>query len=307
MDYPPSREHLPDPAAPVIVLGCQRSGTTLLASLLRDASNGGFGVEAGVIRLAFIWFLNLCRTPAAFGNLRMVEFLHALRWGGQAGPTPEREGWHDAASAVLTGYLGDGRLKSWAREGRIEDFLACLCRDTHLYGNPEARWWGDKYPQYLFQIDQIEQVFPRARFVFVYRHPHPVMESLYRLRNPRDRPGGGLRLDMADCRDQWTQWNRTWFAARGAIAPGRRRELAFEALVADPAGSLAGLERFLGLEIVGHPKVRRRLSGIDPGKIGSWRGSPNAPAVLDCPADPEFLAMARQLGYSLTPSEPEAA
>lgn len=285
-----------DPSAPVIVLGCQRSGTTLLATILHDASGGAFGVEAGVIRLAFIWFHNLCATPAAFNNLRMVEFLHAFGWNAQAAE-PERDRWRKASEVVLAGFLKDGRLRQWARSNDLPEFLRNLCRDVHGDMSPRAAFWGDKYPQYLFHIDQIEQAFPRARYVFLHRHPHPVMESLYRLRNPKDRPGGGLRFSMEDCRDQWVEWNRLWLRTREAIEPARRFELAFEALLENPREVLSRLERFLGVGLLGLPQVESRLAMIDPEKLSRWRRSPHAALATDCPATPEFADTARLLGY----------
>lgn len=279
------------------MLGCQRSGTTLLATILHDASGGAFGVEAGVIRLAFIWFHNLCAIPAAFNNLRMVEFLHALNWSAHAAGQPKRTRWSQAAEAVLTGYLKDGRLRNWAKRNDLPAFLRNLCRDVHGTMNPQATFWGDKYPQYLFHVGQIEQVFPRARYVFLQRHPHPVMESLYRLRNPTDRPGGGLRFDMEDCRDQWVEWNRLWLRTREAIEPARRFELAFEALLENPRDVLSRLERFLGVNLLDHPQVESRLAMIDPGKRSQWLGSPHASLATGCPVTPEFTDTARLLGY----------
>ncbi|MAE71632.1 MAG: hypothetical protein CME06_14335 [Gemmatimonadetes bacterium] len=285
--------------APVIMLGCQRSGTTLMARILGAHPNAGFGSELGVIRFALIWFRGQCRSKAAFRNLRMVEFLHAFRRvGGEQGPEPHRAIFANVEQ-VLSRYLRDGSLERWADSGDVDALIRSLCFDAHTLNLPRPLLWGDKYPEYIFALDEIEAVFPSARYIFLHRHPYDVMESLFRHRNTRRGFAGSLRFNMADCRDQWIGWNEIWNQAKEGIDPERRIEVPFEALVGVAERTLERVSEFLDVPLLESPELRRLISGIDSAQIGKWRSMPNARLVAGCPRTDRFEEMCLELDYRL--------
>jgi len=279
------------------MLGCQRSGTTLTARILAAHPQAAFGSELGVIRFAMIWFRSQCQSRAAFRNLRMVEFLHAFqRVGGPQGPAPQQRIYR-AVEQVLLRYLRDGRLERWADACDVDTFVRNLCFDAHAVGVRAAVCWGDKYPEHLFLIDEIEAVFPASRYIFVHRHPHDVMESLFRHRNTRRAFTGGLRFTMADCRDQWVEWNSIWLETRERIDAGRRFELRFEDLARDADAALSKLSDFAGCALLDSPQVRELAARIDPAQVGKWRSMTDAHLVESCETSPGFEQVRAALGY----------
>ncbi len=285
--------------APVIMLGCQRSGTTLMAQILGAHPNGGFGSELGVIRFALIWFRAQCRSTAAFRNLRIVEYLHAFRRvGGEKGPESHRRILANVEQ-VLSRYLRDGSLERWADAGDVDTFIRSLCFDAHMLNVPNPTFWGDKYPEHIFAIDEIETVFPSARYIFLHRHPYDVMESLFRHRNTRRGFTGSLRFNMADCRDQWVGWNEIWNEAKEEIAADRLIEVSFEALVTEPKATLQKVSAFLDAPLLESPEVRSLVARVDPAQFGKWRSMPHARLVAKCPHTDRFEDMCREYDYGI--------
>ncbi len=284
--------------APLIMLGCQRSGTTLAARILASHPRGGFGSEFGVIRFAIIWFRHLCTSPAAFRNLRMVEFLHAFRrTGGENGP-PELQHIFNNVQRVLALQIRSGRLENWAESMDVDGFIRALCFESHSLDIPDLAFWGDKYPEYLFHLEALNALFPDGRYIFLRRHPGDVMESLFRHRNTRRGFTGSLRFTMADCRDQWTAWNRLWHNFKEQIPATRRIEVPFEELAGQPQEMFARLETFLGTPLLDSEELRSLLERVDPGQVGKWRRMPAARLVASCPTTPEFEELCDLYGYS---------
>ncbi|MEW6441350.1 MAG: sulfotransferase [bacterium] len=287
------------PESPVIVCGCQRSGTTLLARVLQSHPRSAFGVEAAVLRYALVWFYDLATSRPAFRNLRMTEFLHTLERLGGATGAPDRQAIRRNAEQVLVSYLEDGRLEAWAEAMAREAFLRQLCYDIHTFGLEEPLFWGDKYPQYVFQLDAIQAIFPSARFVFLRRHPFDTMESLYRYRNDRQRPGGGMRFTIEDCRTQWEEWNLAWEFGKNRLDRRAVFELPYESLLGDPEGTLAALSDFIGAPLLDAAEVRAMVHKMDQRNLGKWRGSAHAGLVAGCARTPTLARLCTLYGYAL--------
>jgi hypothetical protein len=133
---------------PLIVAGMHRSGTSFVASLLRAA-----GVDMGA-RLM----------PAAAGNARghfenldFVEF--HMRW------------------LRLTGHDASG----WAAEHglALPDDAASEAREI-LTSNARAAGWGWKDPRTTLFLEFWASIVPEANYLFVYREPSEVIDSLFR-------------------------------------------------------------------------------------------------------------------------------
>lgn len=133
---------------PVIVVGMHRSGTSFVASLLHAA-----GLDMGS-RLM----------PAArsnerghFENMDFVEFhMRELRLTGH-----DDSGW--ATLQTLT----------------LSEEAAAEARDI-IETNARTSAWGWKDPRTTFFLDFWSSLLPNANFVFIYREPSEVIESLYR-------------------------------------------------------------------------------------------------------------------------------
>jgi hypothetical protein len=155
---------------PVIVVGMHRSGTSLTASIL-----GSAGLHIGD---------NL--VPAGPGNaeghFEDLDFV-GLHRAALAAHGHDPEGWDE----VLLDAMPD-------------------VFEAKAHGLIEARaarpLWGWKDPRTAVFLPFWERLLPAARFVFVYRKPWEVIDSLYR------RGDGRFRQDPAAAARLWSLYNR---------------------------------------------------------------------------------------------------
>ncbi|NCC25046.1 MAG: sulfotransferase [Deltaproteobacteria bacterium] len=258
-------------AQPVIMLGCQRSGTTYLAKVLGLHEKGFFWSEATVFRYMVLFFWNYIRDRGSFRQPRFMEVLHMLK--APRGMPINEQGEKILASfeRTLLGYFNDGRLEAWADKGRKREFLQALSYDTMTLGASEVAYWGDKYPEYVFQIPELVDMFPEARFVFVIRNPYAVAESLVRHLNPRDRVAGGMRFTLKDCWDQWFDWNRVWIENHELIPAANRFVIRYEEFLLDTGRVMGDLSAFMDVDLMASPGIRNELKAIQPHNLDKWK------------------------------------
>lgn len=173
------------------VVGCPRSGTTIVQSLLARHPDIFTLPETG-------FFEQL------YGNL-------AWRWG-DAGVKEPRQRWRQALGFTrrqareivaalqlqLTGRTFQGHL-AWQQQSLASQFLGMLDQAADEAGRS---MWIEKTPNHLLYIPEIEQLQPDARFVHVVRRGEDVLASVVdaHLRFENDAAfGGGTVL-----------WARRW-------------------------------------------------------------------------------------------------
>lgn len=136
--------------SPILILtGMHRSGTSLTASLLKDA-----GVDIGKNLVGS----NYGNVKGHFENIDFVEFHKAvLRENGidELGCVTEDE--------VSVGEEGRDRAQKLIGESR----------------DPDAPW-GWKDPRTTLLLEFWRELLPAANFIFIYRSPWEVVDSLYR-------------------------------------------------------------------------------------------------------------------------------
>lgn len=117
---------------------------------------------------------------------------------------------------------------------------------------PEARWVGDKTPRYTHQLEQLNRLFPEARFIHIVRDPRDVAVS---------RMGHSHRVGLWDVFRPGSQQHRDaveatilgWKEAVAKVAafadahPGRVHEVRYRDLHADPVSENTRLFSFLGV------------------------------------------------------------
>lgn len=198
---------------PFFVLGCVRSGTTMLRDVLR-------------------------RHP----NLACPEETHFFRWGEPYG-TP-------GLTRTLT---GNAVLKRHRQiDGITEDEFAAMVKAARsraeLYEaymalyierkKPGATRWFDKTPQNVYGAMLALATVPKARFVHIVRHPVNVVASL--------RIGKVMAVsDLIGAVNYWREAVAIVAGLRRAY-PGRVHELRYEDFMVNPQGETERLLTYLG-------------------------------------------------------------
>jgi hypothetical protein len=212
--------------APVFVLGCGRSGTTLLYHMLLSA--GGFAVyraESNAINLL----------EPRFGDLSVKRNKENLMEAWLASKLFERSGL-DAETI---------KAKVIAECQNGGDFLRIIMSEMGRNQNVER--WADCTPEHLLHLERIKETIPEALIIHIIRDGRDVALSTAKL--------GYVRR-------AW--WDRTpnvmvsglyweWMVRKGR-EDGRKlgpdyTEVRFEELISDPRATLAKLSGFVDQDL----------------------------------------------------------
>jgi hypothetical protein len=211
-------------------------------------------------------------------------------------------------------------LTSAAGQSFVDDLVARNTPVHEVYSRLQAlaspRLLVDKTPGYSLDpesLQRAEELFDRPRYIYLFRHPYPVMESLLRVR--LDRLFGPLLFGQDDVDPHlvaeavWALSNRNLLDFFERIDRERHHLVRYEDLVRDPPRVMAALCDFLGIafdERLLQPydgKRERMLGGVgDPNIMqhdrieahlaDSWKQI-RWPRALD----PSTRALLARLGY----------
>lgn len=222
------------PPEPLILTGSQRSGTSFLAKIVGKHPAAFVTIDGKLLYYLVVWLLRGADAEAP--HPRVDEVAHALRRKRIHGITPEQnETFVRAVEAGLSPE--EARLPPVEIARRLWDRAY-----ASVAGGQSVI--GDKYNEYLLQLDEIAAILPGARYVFIHRHPAACAASmLERFAGRPWRPP-----DLVASFAKWAVWNERWIRFRGSLTPGRALEVDYEALAVDFRGELARIFEFLGLE-----------------------------------------------------------
>jgi hypothetical protein len=205
------------PATPFFILGCPRSGTTLLRFML-DA-------HPAIAVTPETHYVQTCRRAsaraAATGRMSAGAALDAFA----RGPALARMGIDEAD---LRAAVGDDVRDAW------QPLRAAMQLHAQRRG---AAFVGEKTPDHALHWSALASGFPDARFVFVERDPRAVASSWRRTSWSARTP-----VEIAE------RWRRHALALRAARRSLRERcvALRYEDLVRDPEAALRSVCRLLG-------------------------------------------------------------
>lgn len=250
--------------APVFVLGCPRSGTTLLYDMLLSA--GGFAVYLAESNVFNVLALRIGDLGARSNRQRLLRV------------------WLGSKLFRATGLDAQQIEKKVLEECRNPgDFLRIVMEQ--LARSQGMQRWAENSPECLLHLPLIKQLIPNALVVHIIRDGRDVATSLERVRYVRPFPweerqnliGSGLYWD--------------WIVQRGReygnlLGPDYM-EIHFEHLIGSPAVTLNMVGKFIDQELdygrirqVAYGSVARPntsfnfdLSGTTFNPVGRWKTS----------------------------------
>lgn len=112
--------------------------------------------------------------------------------------------------------------------------------------------WRLKSPAHMFGIDDLDAVYPEARFVITHRDITKVIPSVASVETAVVRMYTGdadPKYFGQHCEEAWDVALRRFIAFRDRVGEDRFYDIAFDDLQADPIGSVRGLYDWLGEEL----------------------------------------------------------
>ena len=227
---------------PLFVLGCPRSGTTLLSELLEPLPWGA-PVETHFIS-------KYARKLDSFGDLRddrnvtrLVERVLAER------PVMQ---WDLGLTAL------DIVDRMPERTFRCLVDTVCMARFSEL-GKTS---WGDKTPHYVLELETLVELFPDSNYLFIVRDGRDVALSLM------GRSWGPNNILAAS--EYWRDCNSDSPSLERLRDSGRLHTIRYEDLLANPSPTMQGVFDFLG---VGQDisLIENHLKKIRPNNYAKWK------------------------------------
>ncbi|MDP9405038.1 MAG: sulfotransferase [Actinomycetota bacterium] len=209
------------PDRPIFVMGCARSGTTLLQLMLHSHPRIAIPPETRFIE-------ELYQRRERFGNLRRRKNRRKL---ARAIIGKRRRKFHDLG-------LDAAQVKARIVNGppTIGSAMGIVLREyARRFDKPR---WGDKRPAYIKHPEVILAMFPDAQLVHIIRDGRACVASLKRM--PWWKHGSIAAMA------KWVEAINKGHWARSNLRPDQYYELQYEHLVADPRGELQRLCDFLG-------------------------------------------------------------
>ena len=232
-----------------VVVGCPRSGTSLLAVMLDSHPDLAVPPETSFLGA-------IVSIPAASPDVRREFFKRVTA------DTIPISNWSD---------FGLDRDALWRRLCAIEPFTAAagLRAFYALYAEGQGKpRYGEKTPGYVFLLPQIAALLPEAHFIHVIRDPGDTALSW---RKTWFAPSTDLRV-------LGTEWRKHVEAGRRArsLVP-HYVEVRFEDLVRDPERELKGLCEYLALPWDAH-MLEYRAQGA--ARLARLQGRPHAHGAM---------------------------
>jgi hypothetical protein len=207
-------------AAPVVVLGVSRSGTTLLREMLDRSSEVSIPTESYFIPQ--LWDRHGARPDREAILADLARIARVREWG----VTPE-----DVRGRV-------------SAEPSFQEVVAAVYR---AYAEKQGKErFGDKTPAYMQQLELLEKVFPGAQYVHIVRDGRDAALSFLAMRR-RPRFNWARPRGLGDFACQWDLEVRGARRFGATTANGRYLEVRYEDLVAKPELRLREVCAFLEL------------------------------------------------------------
>lgn len=276
------------PERPIFVVGCPRSGTTMLQLMLHAHPRIAIPPETRFLMAAY-------DARSDFGDLREEANRQALaRWIVDRKKTRFNDLGLDGKQVIAEITAGPPTLGS---------ALGIVLRAyAARFGKPR---WGDKRPGYFQRVPALMRLFPDAQVVQLVRDGRDCVASLKEM--------DWYKHDSFHALSTWVESIELGAKAEKTLGPGAYHRMYYERLIADPATELKALCGFLGEDFdpamcepsqvaavaVPGRKVwhMRTHDQVTTRRAGTWRTRLTEPEIALCEAVAGGLL--REHGYEV--------
>ena len=236
---------------PIFILGHWRSGTTLLHNLMTMDSQftypnlyetmfpANFLLTQKVVTSLTSWLVPKTRpmddVESGFHLPQEDEIALLL----MSGLSPYRMLAFPCQPEQYNPYFELNQLPAGQRERWKEKFLYFMKKLTIEEDKPIVF----KSPTHTYRIPILLEMFPDAKFVYIYRDPYAVFSSSMHLRRTLFAENGLSKVVMDekmkdDALSMYSYCIETYERTKGMIPAGNLHEIRFEELEADPLGQM---------------------------------------------------------------------
>jgi hypothetical protein len=202
------------------VVGCPRSGTTLLRAMLDSHPDLAVPGES-----YFIVELAPQFSPKRFRRFKLDRFADVLL------AHPRFEHWELPAADVRAAFAAE----------QPDDYAAALRVLYATYARAQGKpRYGDKTPNYVLDLPLLGDLFPEAQFVHMVRDGRDVALSVTQIEG-----WGPSKIEGAA--RYWVKHVDAGRRAGNALGPHRYHEVHYDDLVDEPETTLRSVCRFFGL------------------------------------------------------------
>jgi hypothetical protein len=232
---------------PLFIFSLPRSGSTLLQRVL--------AADSQVSSAAELWVL--------------LPFVYALREHGSSAEYSHR--WANFALNDFIRMLPNGK----------QDYLSAVGSATlELYQkatkSKDARYFLDKTPRYALIADEIMDIFPDGKFIFLWRNPFAIIASIVET-------WGGSKWDVSMCKVDL-------FDGMASLIDGYKAHsdqvltIQYESLLQSPENELSRIAEYLNLKF--DSDVLKRFSQVSfSGRLGDPTGVKNYQVIETAPLE----------------------
>lgn len=209
---------------PFFIIGCGRSGNTLLRSILVA------GGEVAIPPESYVW-------PRIIRRFRAYSF---LPWDILSSMmVSEFEAFKEFYTWEINLFKAHHRVRHLPREKQtLSNILHQVYLRYCLEKGMEVNRWGDKTPINTIYADKLLKVFPKAQFVFIERDPRDVVCSYVK---------AGLYDNYTEPAEFWQACRSIYQQLKRSLPPEQIQKITYEDLVSNPEHEIEIICKFLGL------------------------------------------------------------
>jgi len=283
--------------SPLFIVGCDRSGTTLLSLIINKSPNFHVTLESG--------FLPKLRERAEeYGDFSKPRqrwyFIRDLQYTNATSKTFAFDIFD------ISDIKCETAIRDVAPTNYVEACRAVFRADAEEAG---ATRWANKTPKYVQHIDWLADAFPDAQFIHIIRDPRDVSASLIET---------GWHSTY---REAARYWKKQVCAGRklGSRLSGQKYdEVSYEKLVLNPIQEVKRLSEWLNIDLGEEALQFYETAGdeisdehkylfplidqpIDPSRAYAWKNEVRERSIAD--VEEEVGSIMENLGYSLSGAE----